>query len=963
MDELEPGLSDLMKYHRLKGKISEIIRDDKISAVSIEENALILGTIRGFVHVVSFAGHTIRSFRAHKQAVRSVSVDNVGLSVASCSSDGNAVLYALGELEVQEVVVNLNQPLQCICVDKISLSKKDRSFIVGCESGQLIHRKQMWIGKKNVLLFPGANSPVYSIAWRGNIVAWADANHVRLMDVTTQTGLCYVNSPQGVGTNNPFPCHLYWETDCDLLIGWADSFRHLQLYRSDSGGEWKGSFSTDNSSVSGPASSPAPAAAPQVIVRTVADWLTDCIICGISSFDIDHVAILGYFPVFDEGSDDGNSEAIPAQWPELQILRRSTGELVSADTIELRNGSVENVSPHDFKLLCNYQNLSRAQDFTKWSMKTVPVTRGGSRGLSPTLFVVSGLDIVVGRVRDTVDRVENALAQRNIKGAISLAFADKNALRLNQLDELLCLHIEILLQQDNIEEAARECKLLFDKDRSLWEKWIVVFIKRNRLSAIVPYIPTGAPRLSPSIYEMVIDTLLVSNPKSLYETVLKWSGVFPPVFDEDLLLQRLREGTEAKASPPRRGRSKFSSSQSESGDGLGMPARLVDPWCLETQAYLLVLLKEHGKALSCYLSLVESSSELSRDYNEEYADVTDGITGYLDYSFQQYDDGLVAAPPEVVTDGDDFQREQFYGNEETTKITPSPFIKNPSAVFELIEKQNLFDEVRDKLKLLIAISRELSMAFLVKHLDKLPVMLVVKQLKSSRRVLKWYLHSLFAMVPEIYNTVDFAEFHTMQVSLYAQFSPPPKNKLQKMHAKKGGNSDGGDSDFMNFLKTSNFVPLELALRECEQQRPPLYDEIVYLLAKIGNTSEALGILLQEVGDAEKAIEFVEEHDDGSNVLWDQIISFSVNHRGFLLHLLDAIGNISTINPLQLVSKIPSGLELPGLKQRLTRILKQYEFQVTMKEICCSFTEDDTTSLLCQLNQTKRRGIKVILLHA
>ena len=49
----------------------------------------------------------------------------------SCSIDGNAVLYALGEIEVKEVVVNLNQPLHCICVDKISLSKKDRSFIVG----------------------------------------------------------------------------------------------------------------------------------------------------------------------------------------------------------------------------------------------------------------------------------------------------------------------------------------------------------------------------------------------------------------------------------------------------------------------------------------------------------------------------------------------------------------------------------------------------------------------------------------------------------------------------------------------------------------------------------------------------------------------------------------------------------------------------------------------------------------
>jgi hypothetical protein len=239
----------------------------------------------------------------------------------------------------------------------------------------------------------------------------------------------------------------------------------------------------------------------QVCAKTVAEWQTDCVICGISSFDIDHVAILGYFPTFDDNSDDFD---IPSQWPELQILHRDTGELICADTIELRNGKIDSILPEDFHLVSNYQNLSRSQDFVKWSIKSAPKTRGGSRGLSPTIFIVSALDIVVGRVRDTVDRVESALASRNVKLAVDFAFADKNALRLNQFDELLSLHIDILLQQEKIDEAAIECKRLFEKDRSLWEKWIQIFSKRNCLSAIAPYIPTGAPRLSPSIYEVIL---------------------------------------------------------------------------------------------------------------------------------------------------------------------------------------------------------------------------------------------------------------------------------------------------------------------------------------------------------------------------------------------------------------------------------------------------------------------------
>lgn len=77
--------------------------------------------------------------------------------------------------------------------------------------------------------------------------------------------------------------------------------------------------------------------------------------------------------------------------------------------------------------------------------------------------------------------------------------------------------------------------------------------------------------------------------------------------------------------------------------------------------------------------------------------------------------------------------------------------------------QNLYEDVKDKIKYLIAISRRLSLDFLVKHIDRLPVASVVKQLKNSRRVLKWYLHSLFSTIPEVYNTADYAEFHTMQV--------------------------------------------------------------------------------------------------------------------------------------------------------------------------------------------------------
>ncbi len=52
-----------------------------------------------------------------------------------------------------------------------------------------------------------------TIAWRGEVVAWADAGQVRVMNITSQAAICYLNSPPNVGPSNPFPCHLFWESE------------------------------------------------------------------------------------------------------------------------------------------------------------------------------------------------------------------------------------------------------------------------------------------------------------------------------------------------------------------------------------------------------------------------------------------------------------------------------------------------------------------------------------------------------------------------------------------------------------------------------------------------------------------------------------------------------------------------------------------------------------------------------
>lgn len=72
------------------------------------------------------------------------------------------------------------------------------------------------------------------------------------------------------------------------------------------------------------------------------------------------------------------------------------------------------------------------------------------------------------------------------------------------------------------------------------------------------------------------------------------------------------------------------------------------------------------------------------------------------------------------------------------------------------------------------------------------------------------------------------------MSLLAEFAAPFEQ----------GRPPAYNSAFLRFLRNSGFAPLEAALRECGKRRPPLYDEMAYILGRMGDTRRALTILLE-----------------------------------------------------------------------------------------------------------------------
>jgi len=229
----------------------------------------------------------------------------------------------------------------------------------------------------------------------------------------------------------------------------------------------------------------------------------------------------------------------------------------------------------------------------------------------------------------------------------------------------------------------------------------------------------------------------------------------------------------------------------------------------------------------------------------------------------------------------------------------------------------------------------------------LPVPSVFGQLRSRRDLQHWYLHLLFTRAPEVYNTQEYARFHVLQVSLYAEFAPD-------FEPGRGSDStEGYDSDLLRFLRGSSFAPLETALAECERRRPqPLYDEMVYILGRMGDTRRALSLLLHHVHSVDRAIQFLESHDKD---LWYQLIDYSLQHEEFLTGLLEHAGRYNVDLP-GLVKKIPEGMKVDGLRDKLVKIISDFHFQVSLHQGSTKILETDVLDLMRRFNQGQRRAL-------
>nr|XP_008537583.1 PREDICTED: vacuolar protein sorting-associated protein 41 homolog isoform X2 [Equus przewalskii] len=215
-------------------------------------------------------------------------------------------------------------------------------------------------------------------------------------------------------------------------------------------------------------------------------------------------------------------------------------------------------------------------------------------------------------------------------------------------------------------------------------------------------------------------------------------------------------------------------------------------------------------------------------------------------------------------------------------------------VFQLIHKHNLFSSIKDKIVLLMDFDSEKAVDMLLDNEDKISIKKVVEELEDRPELQHVYLHKLFKR-----DHHKGQRYHEKQISLYAEYDRP---------------------NLLPFLRDSTHCPLEKALEICQQRN--FVEETVYLLSRMGNSRSALKMIMEELHDVDKAIEFAKEQDDGE--LWEDLILYSIDKPPFITGLLNNIG--THVDPILLIHRIKEGMEIPNLRDSLVKILQDYNLQ-------------------------------------
>lgn len=287
----------------------------------------------------------------------------------------------------------------CFAVDPAYRRKREKSVIIGFSDGRLLCSKRGFFQRRvDAVLYQAvptddsSTKGILSLSWRGNLVAWADASGIRLLDSDSWQRLCHVDRPVG-GKPSLYPSlravlpTLCWETSTRLLVAWGDCLLSLDATEQQQSTPPVEISLSPGTNIGGDAVSipqqPRPQQRRKHVVLCTMAWELDCVACGAVPLDEDHVLVLGLLLPFANNEEEKVRRPISegVNELELQVISRADGQVVWADLLALAtdhqsaqstNGSAPQRvalkdATSDFQLLSSFvtprmDDLSERQD-------------------------------------------------------------------------------------------------------------------------------------------------------------------------------------------------------------------------------------------------------------------------------------------------------------------------------------------------------------------------------------------------------------------------------------------------------------------------------------------------------------------------------------------------------------------------------------------------------------------------
>ncbi|KAF8887029.1 vacuolar assembling protein VPS41 [Gymnopilus junonius] len=890
-EEEEPSL----KYERITGAIPDLFKKDSASALCVSNKIMALGTHAGIIHILDLSGKRIKSYKPHLASVVDISLDATADFVATASIDGQVVVHSLSTPE--HYSFDIKRPMRTVAMEPNFAKKGTRAFVCGGLSGTLVLREKGWLGHKETTLHQG-EGPIWMVRWRGRLIAWANDLGVKIYDHNSQTIITFIDRPPESPRADLFKCTLHWQDDSTLLIAWANYIKVARIRARPRG---NGTPTIPN--------------APPLIVEVTAVFQLDCMVAGIvphptpvppsSMLSIDGLSLAPSSrpdTPSSEKSKAGQSQSQPKTHQQQQTL---TSFLILAytppeafdDTEEMiddRKRQARKVAERPEMRIISRAGEELASDalsvagYEKWGCNDYSVVE------------VSGSDDVAG-LGELENRSYVVLSPRDL---VRVKPRDKKD------------HVQWLVEKERYEEALTEVEKIEAEEAAMGIKRVSPNEGEES--------KTGDQRThltSQEIGQMFIEHLVGEGdfvkaaqlcPKVCAYDAKRWENwIF--AFAQRRQLQAIIPYV-----PREKPRLDHVIYEMMLGHFLMHDRKTllqtIKSWprgIYDIAAVIVAVRAELDKAMSTSSTISSSPSG-----NKEDATI------------------LMECLAELYT-----------ANRQPGKALPFYLRLRRPNVFDLIRDNNLFTDVQDQILLLVEFDHELmekrkkelevnggaggqavesdAIKLLVDNIHSIPITRVVQQLQQRPYYLFLYLDALVHKDSQL--VTGFAD---LQVKMYAEFATPR---------------------LIDFLRASSSYNLELAYNEC--QKRDLVPEMVFLLGRMGNNKKALMLIIERLGDVNRAIEFAKEQSDDD--LWEDLLKYSETRPAFIRGLLENVG--VEISPIRLIRRIKNGLEIPGLKEALIKILQDFHLQISLLEGCQMILNGDSSDLSRKLQKNQTSG--------